>query len=794
MARIKDTFFSPFRAISPTNSPKSKSAAATTLSFDAETSGSSRVLFSPGIAPEAEMRKGALPAKRKSSKRTPSRKPSSMSMQLDKPPMPPVSSIPKLDLNNIFSAPTSKAPSPRKDGSSSGRSSTNSPRTGGSTSARSAPAAGPEATPVVTPRQVAFSAAPVLDIAGNVVAVAPIPLPLTVQEIQFPPVPPQASVMATPLSGAPRSSSSGSPSRFASKPPVAPQSQEDASRNKILSSAAKKREAPVSLQSPAKRRRLSLSSSKSGTTRSVVLSSPGKAANLFGQATKDFGSSGLGEESLPEIDSPSEKIITHTRTYSCDREITDKERKKAAKTDSATMRDRSATLVPMDVDYDASLANVRPRSGSASSRSEISPRSMVVQEAEKFTQGTMKEIIEWMILSNESAAAADSFIMAYSHFKQTSADLFTAIFDMYQRVNNDINQKRRIVSFLSRWLDNQYSTDFLANGAAVGTVSTAQYARLRELMNQDGFDFGSSADGTSSGSANSASSSGISGKNSISKGSRRSSLGGSGRMSILRRGTISASATNKFEFMNMNHQELATQLTVIEYTMLRSVNMNEFKNQAWNKADKETKAPNIHALISHFNKMSFWVATEIVTSDQIKEQVKRITKFIKLAGYLRDAGNLNAVMEVISGLNSLPVQRLRSAWRAVPSKHISALKKMEDLMAPSQNFLKYRQELKVGTSTMGFVVPYIGVHLGDLVHIAEGYLDPEDGKYDLAKILKLGEVLIEIRKFQTQIPAAAMPNEDMTYTLWLHGLKPLAPEVLEKPSLEHKKRELEAQK
>jgi hypothetical protein len=416
----------------------------------------------------------------------------------------------------------------------------------------------------------------------------------------------------------------------------------------------------------------------------------------------------------------------------------------------------------------------------------------MVQEQEKFTQGTMKEIIEWMILSNDSAAAADSFIMAYSHFKQSSADLFTAICDMYQRVSNDINQKRRIVTFLSRWLDNQYSTDFLANGSAVGTVSTAQYARLRELMNYDGFDFGSSTDGTSA--AGASSTGGISGKSSISKGSRRSSLGGSGRMSILRRGTISASATNKFEFMNMNHQELAAQLTVIEYTMLRSVHMNEFRNQAWNKSEKETKAANIHALISHFNKMSFWVATEIVTSDQIKEQVKRITKFIKLAGYLRDVGNLNAVMEVISGLNSLPVQRLRSAWRAVPSKHISALKKMEDLMAPSQNFLKYRQELKAGTSTMGFVVPYIGVHLGDLVHIAEGYLDPEDGKYDLAKILKLGDVLIEIRKFQTQIPASSMPSEDMTYTLWLHGLKPLTPEVLEKLSLEHKERELEAQK
>lgn len=72
MARIKDTFFSPFRGNSPTNSPKGKSLTGNFVEADGSISG--RVLFAPGIAPELETKKGAIPMKRGSSKRTPSRK------------------------------------------------------------------------------------------------------------------------------------------------------------------------------------------------------------------------------------------------------------------------------------------------------------------------------------------------------------------------------------------------------------------------------------------------------------------------------------------------------------------------------------------------------------------------------------------------------------------------------------------------------------------------------------------------------------------------------------------------
>jgi hypothetical protein len=69
--------------------------------------------------------------------------------------------------------------------------------------------------------------------------------------------------------------------------------------------------------------------------------------------------------------------------------------------------------------------------------------------------------------------------------------------------------------------------------------------------------------------------------------------------------------------------------------------------------------------------------------------------------------------------------------------------------------------------------------LGDIVHIVEGIPDLEDGKIELAKVQRLGEVLIELRKLQLQ-PCAL--TEDSQYSLFFHNMKPLSPEVLEKMS------------
>mgnify|MGYP002624611013 CR=1 FL=1 len=71
----------------------------------------------------------------------------------------------------------------------------------------------------------------------------------------------------------------------------------------------------------------------------------------------------------------------------------------------------------------------------------------------------------------------------------------------------------------------------------------------------------------------------------------------------------------------------------------------------------------------------------------------------------------------------------------------------------------------------------LGVHLGDIVHVVEGFQDIGDGRIEVAKLLKLGDILAEIRRLQLQEATMA---EDMHYSMYFSNLRPLGPEQLER--------------
>lgn len=58
---------------------------------------------------------------------------------------------------------------------------------------------------------------------------------------------------------------------------------------------------------------------------------------------------------------------------------------------------------------------------------------------------------------------------------------------------------------------------------------------------------------------------------------------------------------------------VAEQLTLIEFDMLEEIRLDELCNQAWNK--NPDRAPNVIRYIEWFNRVSHWVATQILSQD-----------------------------------------------------------------------------------------------------------------------------------------------------------------------------------
>jgi hypothetical protein len=78
--------------------------------------------------------------------------------------------------------------------------------------------------------------------------------------------------------------------------------------------------------------------------------------------------------------------------------------------------------------------------------------------------------------------------------------------------------------------------------------------------------------------------------------------------------------------------------------------------------------------INHFNYVSNWVTTTVLTCEKPKDRQKTIAKWIDIAQRLQLMGNLNGMMEVISGRFSEPKKKgltFRANQRSRPSLKIN---------------------------------------------------------------------------------------------------------------------------
>jgi RasGEF domain len=132
---------------------------------------------------------------------------------------------------------------------------------------------------------------------------------------------------------------------------------------------------------------------------------------------------------------------------------------------------------------------------------------------------------------------------------------------------------------------------------------------------------------------------------------------------------------------------------------------------------KEEHSPNLHAISTHFNKVSLWVATEIVTARTPREQAAIWKRFIKLAKRLRGLNNFNTLMQVISGLGNAATKRLKQARALLSPKLLSQLSQLEAIFLPMHNFQNYRAAIQAASPP---VLPYLAMYLRDLTYISDG--------------------------------------------------------------------------
>ncbi|KAF9982076.1 hypothetical protein BGZ75_006563 [Mortierella antarctica] len=218
---------------------------------------------------------------------------------------------------------------------------------------------------------------------------------------------------------------------------------------------------------------------------------------------------------------------------------------------------------------------------------------------------------------------------------------------------------------------------------------------------------------------------------------------------------LSSSSPLNIPFMEIKDKAIAEQLTCVEYGLFKKLKPRDMLRQVW-KTKKGSAA--FQACIAHFNFISSWVGTMILLPPKAKHRARMMEKFISIAKILRDMGNYNTTMAIIGAMNTSSIHRLVQTRELLQSKEIwNTFKELEQLMSSLRSFSEYRAALRTHTTQGGGpssnqpCIPYLGVHLADLLSISEGNKDfRQDGALHWQKFVLMTDVISMVLSFQQE--------------------------------------------
>jgi len=176
---------------------------------------------------------------------------------------------------------------------------------------------------------------------------------------------------------------------------------------------------------------------------------------------------------------------------------------------------------------------------------------------------------------------------------------------------------------------------------------------------------------------------------------------------------------NFFTFMAFEDEEVAEQISRLDWALYKLIEPNEFEDQSWNKRKNEVYGKNLTAFMNRVNAISHWAATALILPEKLVMRQEVLKKLVGVAKALRDQNNFSSLVGVLTGLNMAAAQRLKLTLET-HGKITSVLKSLNQFQDPSKSFGILRSAM---TEIEDECIPFIGIYLGDLVLMDDGNPD-----------------------------------------------------------------------
>eukprot|EP00029_Vermamoeba_vermiformis_P005686 TRINITY_DN2044_c0_g1_i1.p1 TRINITY_DN2044_c0_g1~~TRINITY_DN2044_c0_g1_i1.p1 ORF type:complete len:642 (-),score=103.45 TRINITY_DN2044_c0_g1_i1:995-2920(-) len=204
-----------------------------------------------------------------------------------------------------------------------------------------------------------------------------------------------------------------------------------------------------------------------------------------------------------------------------------------------------------------------------------------------------------------------------------------------------------------------------------------------------------------------------------------------------------------FDFLMADPKVIAKQLCLLDLKMIKAIPAEELHHKHFEeKSSNITKAKtNIAKAVDNFNETSYWLASYFFVTDNPKDRLQILCKYIQIMDYCLHYNNYNSVMKIFSALNMTPVSSLANYWSELPPEFIAIWERIQQVMNHGHNYKIYREMLEKAKPPC---LPYLGLILRDLIYIEE--LDTKIGDMvNWEKMNLLGKTFSTFTKFQKQI-------------------------------------------
>mmetsp|Transcript_6017 Transcript_6017/g.9086 ORF Transcript_6017/g.9086 Transcript_6017/m.9086 type:complete len:537 (-) Transcript_6017:66-1676(-) len=197
----------------------------------------------------------------------------------------------------------------------------------------------------------------------------------------------------------------------------------------------------------------------------------------------------------------------------------------------------------------------------------------------------------------------------------------------------------------------------------------------------------------------------------------------------------------------INEEEIARQLTLVDFRIYKAIKPVELLNQAWSKAKYKYRAKNVLALVARSTALTMWVASVILWQETLRGRVRAFTKMVNIAQLMLKLNNFNSLMAILAGINTSAIYRLKFTRDQIPNATKQLLEELSDLMDPTQSYGNYRQRLHDVDPPC---VPFLGTYLTDITFIEDGNPDYIQGLINYRKRELVFSVIREIQQYQQQ--------------------------------------------